>query len=803
MRTLRYLSLLGLFAAVGVALAIGLAVGTAPQPPEPISHPTVDNPAEATCGASRLACPTASSALPDKPAAAPVPSNSACRAGSESLAVENSGRCPGGISPQLLAGGAESTAPVPAVKPAAAGDTKSFHVQPIEREDSEFRQPVAAVSPEPAAIELKLAPPPVRTPAAASSDPPLPPAVTALVAAQPNPRQGAQPINQKQLDALMQQLQKMQQKTATPETVPPPVPNPDPQPAPNSNTAAKSRAQRIKGEISRAPGSGEGDDRLSIVFPETDVREILDHLAEFGRRNILVSKNVQGRTSVRLNDVSFDSALEAILKSSGLASRRDQNFIYVGTPEEFNSMEQAQDRIDTRVYRPNYVAAADLQTLITPLLTEKVGAISVSAPAEAGIPADGTAAGGNKFAGGEVVMVRDYKAVLAQIDAVVAEVDVRPMQVAIEAMILSCTLDDTDTLGVNLEFLRNNPNVRLSLGSPSESIPSPLPGPGLQFAYLDSNLSAFVNALQSVADTNVIATPRLMVINRQRAEIQIGRKQGYFSSTSQTETSTTQSVNFLETGTILRLRPFISSDGLIRMEVHPELSTGDLVVLSNQVLPDSDVTQVTTNVIVHDGCTVIIGGLIREELDTTNSQVPFFGSLPVIGPAFQNKTETTSRHEILILLTPHIVYEPDSCQEGEKAACEFHRRQAVAAEKMSPWGKRYVGRKYFRLAQNAWAAGDRPTALRFAEMSVQFDPLNRAAIDLRANIWQNRAVGDHTIPPAAEVQAAVNPLEGQQIPDWLLSDLEHAPEAPVTPLHPLDPGQPGRHTDIPRPRQLP
>jgi len=176
-----------------------------------------------------------------------------------------------------------------------------------------------------------------------------------------------------------------------------------------------------------------------------------------------------------------------------------------------------------------------------------VGTISVSTPAEVGIPPDPVAAGGNKFSGGEVVLVRDYQAVLAQVDAVVAEVDVRPMEVAIEAMILSVTLDDTDTTGIDWEFLRSNPNVRLALGTPlgstSQIIPTTpvpfAPGSGLQFAYLDSNLGLFVSALEQITDTNVIATPRLMVLNRQRAEIQIGRKQGYMAQTTQTETSTT------------------------------------------------------------------------------------------------------------------------------------------------------------------------------------------------------------------------------------------------------------------------
>jgi type IV pilus assembly protein PilQ len=203
---------------------------------------------------------------------------------------------------------------------------------------------------------------------------------------------------------------------------------------------------------------------------------------------------------------------------------------------------------------------------------------------------------------------------------------------------------------------------------------------------------------------------------------------------------------------------------------------------------------------VRDGCTVILGGLLRNEVTSDSKQVPLLGNLPVVGAAFRNKTETTSKHEILVLMTPHIVYEPDSCREGDKAACDFHRRQAVVAEKMSPLGKRYIARKYFRLAQNAWAAGNQETALRMAEMAVQFDPQNRAAIDLRSDIWQGKPAGDHTLPPldASDVAA---PLDGQQMPEWLLNDLEHQPAASAA-RHPLDPGEPGRSRDVIRPRKL-
>ena len=214
--------------------------------------------------------------------------------------------------------------------------------------------------------------------------------------------------------------------------------------------------------------------------------------------------------------------------------------------------------------------------MITPLLTEKTGVVSVSTPSEAGIPTSDSAAGGDKFAGGEALVVRDYEAVLCQIDQLVAEMDVRPLQVAIEAMILNVQLDDKDKFGVNFQLLRQNPNISFGLGSPPASLSAadfPLNG-GLKFGFLDSNLGAFIEALEQVGDTNVIANPRLMVLNKQRAEIQIGEKKGYINQTV-TETSSSQSVEFLDIGTQLRLRPFISSDGLIRMEVHPELSDGD------------------------------------------------------------------------------------------------------------------------------------------------------------------------------------------------------------------------------------
>lgn len=627
----------------------------------------------------------------------------------------------------------------------------------------------------------------------------------------------AQTGNPKLESALEYLQRRMTPATPPPPTAAPPVPAetiPAPPakspPAPDNSPAAASREKPAGNTVRTVNSSAkpmmkadpQGDGKLSIHIQNSDLREVLDLLSEQGGLNILAGKEVQGKVSATLNGVDIQSALDAILKSTGYASRRQGKFIFVGTPEEFNTIEQALDRVTTRVYRPNYVTAAELKTLVTPLLTEKIGMVSISSPAEAGIAANDSTVGGDKFAGSDVVLVRDYEAVLTQIDQMVAEVDVRPLQVSIEAMILSVKLDDTDKFGVNFELLRDH--MKFGWGTPLSAIKDfKFDTGGLKFGYLDSNVGAFVDALETISDTNVIATPRLMVLNKHRAEILIGEKTGYISTTV-TETSSTQSVDFLETGAQLRLRPFISRDGLIRMEVHPELSDGGVTVSGTLTLPHKTVTEVTTNIMVRDGCTVVIGGLMKEQLENSTAAVPLLGSMPWIGPLFRTSTQKTQRQELIVLITPRIIYEPATCQEGDKVGGEFHRRQAVVAEKMNPLGKRFIARRYFRLAQAAWDKGDRDTALRFAELAVHFDPQNRAAIDLRADIWQGKCAGDHTLNAAVAIPAGPGLVDGPEIADWVLNDLkQESPTPQATPLHPLDPGQPGLHKELVRPRSLP
>ena len=519
---------------------------------------------------------------------------------------------------------------------------------------------------------------------------------------------------------------------------------------------------------------GEGDDGLAIDFVDEDIRNVLNGLSEAGGFNVVVGQSVQGTVSASLHGASIEEALDALLKSTGYVARWEGDFLYVGTPMEFQAIEQLLDTIGTRVYRPNYVTAEELKKLITPLLTLEIGRSETTSPAKQGIQNNVDEAEGNNFAGADALLVQDYECVLSLVDQIVAEVDRRPVQVAIEAMILSVRLDDTHQMGVDFQFLRNSGNVAFGTGEPLQDLAEVTFDGGLKFAYLDGNFAAFLDTLESIGETNVIATPRLMVLNKHRAQILIGSELGYVSTTV-TETSTSQTVEFLQVGTQLRLRPFVADDGRIRMEIHPELSTGVVSVQDGFTLPEKEVTEVTTNVMIPDGATMVLGGLMREDLVTTTTQVPWAGSLPVVGALFRRQEESIERREILVLVTPRIIREPEAAQEGHQAASEFHRRQSVYVDQMSPFGKRHLGRKYFRMAQEAWAAGDGDAALRYAEMAVHFDPMNRAAIDLRSDIWAGSYGGDHSLPSRLQSAPPLEAIDGHEVAPWIIEELEAPP----------------------------
>ena len=469
---------------------------------------------------------------------------------------------------------------------------------------------------------------------------------------------------------------------------------------------------------------------LIIEVQNEDIRKVLELLARHSGTSILLSKSVQGPVTASLHGVDLHTALEALLRATGYVARKYEDYIFVGTAEECDRFDQLRSGVGLRVYRPRFVSAKELESLFRPLLTAGIGTVTVSSPPETGISGDPTRTGGDSYAGGDLVIVRDYENVLTQLDQLVAEIDVKPPQVAIEAMILAVRLDDEDRIGINFELFRDKPRFRLGWENPPASLADIRFDAGLKVAFLDGSVSSFVSALQQIRDTNVIAAPRLLVLNKHRADIQIGKEQGYVSTTI-TETAASQSVEFLQTGTLLRIRPFVTGDNMIRLEVHPELSDGEVRELAGFTVPQKDITQVTTNVLVPNGTTVVIGGLIRRELSSGGSQIPVLGNLPWVGAIFRNRSAQQIREEIIVLITPHIIREEEAAREAAETSERFERHFAVASELATPLGRQNVAKRFCRLAQAAWNRGDLPRARRMAELALHFDPTLEEALAIR------------------------------------------------------------------------
>jgi type II secretory pathway component GspD/PulD (secretin) len=171
-----------------------------------------------------------------------------------------------------------------------------------------------------------------------------------------------------------------------------------------------------------------------------------------------------------------------------------------------------------------------------------------------------------------------------------------------------------------------------------------------------------VQFLQNTTDAKTLASPKVLAVNGQEARIQIGSQFGYFVTTT-TETSTLQSVEFLEVGVVLRVVPIIAADGRVLMTVMPEVSGGRINPATG--LPEEDTAEVETTVMLNDGQPMVIGGLIQEEDSDIQNKIPYLGNLWLVGRLFQKRVQLRERHEIIVALVPRIVpYAPDAqCRE--------------------------------------------------------------------------------------------------------------------------------------------
>jgi type IV pilus assembly protein PilQ len=485
---------------------------------------------------------------------------------------------------------------------------------------------------------------------------------------------------------------------------------------------------------------------------DIELTQILEMLSEVSRRNILAGRDVTATVSVNLYDVTFDEALAAVLEVADCASLEEGNFIYVHPKEHVETVLKARRQMRSRAIELFYLSATDGKEIVTPMLSEG-GTVIALGDVENGIDATSENAGSDSWAYAARLIVNDYDSQLDAIAEMLRELDMPPTQVQVEAAILQAKVSEKNAFGVDFSFVTslnfsdlinpvdsvlggpltavnhlfdaqtNSPNNAIAgsghnMGSPKE--PSTF-----SLGIIKDPFAIFLRMLDDVTDTTLLARPKVLCLNRQRARIHVGNDVGYLTTT-QTETSTTQTQEFIPTGIELSFRPFIAPDGMIRMELNPSLSSAHenkVHGLSGQLVSvmDKSTNNITTNVRVRDGETIVLGGFFQEQNVISRKQVPGLSDIPVLGNAFQGQDDKIDRVEIIFLLTPRIVKDEELYELGQESLEIIDTVRVGVRSGLLPWSRDKMTANYNRDALTAYRSGELDLALYYANASLRQD----------------------------------------------------------------------------------
>jgi len=538
------------------------------------------------------------------------------------------------------------------------------------------------------------------------------------------------------------------------------------------------------------------------VEEDFGVRKALAMLGSICQKNIVPTPNVDGVLAFRsLRNVTFEEAMDAIL-GDNFKYEQEGKLIKVYTKDEYKKLKEDPERMINKVFTLYYITAQEAQNLITPALSASAK-VQVSSPAEKQISggagsfgstgggggAASSTGGGDSLASNDTLVIHDYPENLEKVGKLLETLDIRPKQVLVEATILSAILTEGMELGVDWNLAAGvhldgtsatsdlTAGSTISRGSnattPIEQISnitdgSPMEtfgfatqgGSGMRVGVSSGDMRMFITALESVTDTTVLATPKILTVNKQEGYVLIGQKLGYRSSTtiSTGGIATEGEVNFLQTGTQLVFRPYIGNDGYIRMDIYPKDSSA---TINDDGVPNENTTELKVNIVVKDGETIVIGGLFRDVLTTTRNQVPLLGDLPVVGGLFRGTTDATQREEVIVLLTTHIIEKPGDV-DGVARANDIRRKRFGAKEELQNIGRAKMAEDAYARAAKSYIEGDNESAMKQLKIAITLRPSYLEAIRLKEKI-----IGE-TSPEEVEKleRIMLENLDKEQAPMW-------------------------------------
>lgn len=414
-------------------------------------------------------------------------------------------------------------------------------------------------------------------------------------------------------------------------------------------------------------------EKLSLNFQDIEVRSVLQLLADFTDLNIVVSDSVVGKLTLRLKNVPWDQALDIILQTKALGKRQAGNVIMIAPADEIATRERIELEglkqktelapLRTEFFQANYAKASELAELLQSetggMLTER-GSVSVDERTN-------------------TLLINDTVDQLDEIRALVHRLDVPIRQVLIESRIVIASDDFNKEMGVRWGLNRNTATnggdgEGFALSGNTTGVQSLLNGDGVTadngrfnvnlgannaFGSLGVALARLpfgtlleleLSAMQAEGTGEVISSPRVITANQHEAYIEQGVEIPFLEAASSGATS----VSFRKAVLGLTVTPQITPDDRIIMDLQVNKDTVGQIFSG---IPSIDTRELSTQVLVDNGETVVLGGVYEQSTIDSLDFVPFFGRLPLIGKLFQHQTNQDEKSELLVFVTPKIIKE--------------------------------------------------------------------------------------------------------------------------------------------------
>lgn len=392
--------------------------------------------------------------------------------------------------------------------------------------------------------------------------------------------------------------------------------------------------------------------KVTLEFSDADIKKIFQLLAEVSNQNILVSDDVTGTISLKLVNVPWDQALDVILENKGLGMQKDGNIVQIRPRSKMKSLddeavemrltEEKKMPLSTVIFDINFAGLAEIETQFKNLKSKRSDS-SISSDART-----------NK------IIVVDIDPNISKMRKLLEELDIPEKQVMIEARIVEASSTFARDIGVKWGFGYTDGsasigNINAAAGSMGGVVSSILPtattggiATGVAFGKLLSNfqLDMRLSAAASVGQIKIVSTPKVMTVNNKPAKISQGQMIPY-QNTSSTDGAKTE---FIEAALSLEVTPHITSDGSVNMKIKASNNTAGV-----GSPPPINKKEATTELVVKDGETTVIGGIYVDSETEGETGVPWLADIPLLGNLFKSNSKNKVKNEMLIFITPRIL----------------------------------------------------------------------------------------------------------------------------------------------------